>query len=674
MKKYDDITKVKGIGTKIQSLFHKLNIYETDDLIHHFPRTYVRMGEPVELSSVSLNETAAVKGRVKRTELVRTRGGKLIFHAYVADVQGRILICSWFNMPYLKNTIKADSCFVFYGKVILKTDRFIMQQAKVFDPDKYESMKRELQPVYSLTKGLNSNLVRSAIRFSLENMDLEEEYPEYLPKKILDKYKFMPRFEALKKLHVSRNEAELKSARDRMVFEEFFTFLIKLIDLRQKNEGMKNTKPMPLRASLDSSVSNLPFELTKVQLRSVEEVYHSMNSKSPMNRLLQGDVGSGKTIVAILSMILAYENGYQSAFMAPTEVLAIQHFESVNDFINRMDFKPKVILLTGSMTSKQKKAVYEKILNHEVDFIIGTHAIIQDRLEFANLGLMITDEQHRFGVRQREVLTDRYESVHSLIMSATPIPRTLAMMLYGDLELSIMDELPANRLPVKNAVLNEGHRQAANAFLLNQLRLGRQCYIVCPMIELNEELDLQNVVEYSEKLRNVMPKDVKIEALHGAMTAVEKNRIMDDFKNGEIDILVSTTVIEVGVNVPNATVMLVENADRFGLAQLHQLRGRVGRGSEQSYAMFMSKSQSDIAMKRLEVLRRSNDGFFIAEQDLKLRGPGELFGIKQSGVLSFRLADIYSDTEWLNRAVEEIKLLQKENPAFLKELIKAFKP
>lgn len=665
MKKQDEILKVKGIGAKTQSLFHKLNIYKVDELVHHFPRTYLRMGEAVELSSVKLNETAAVKGRVRRTELVRTRGGKLIFNAYVTDEQERILVCSWFNMPYLKNTIKPEASFVFYGKVILKTDRFTMQQAKVFQCDSYEHMKEELQPVYSLTDGLNLKLVRSAIRSVLESMDLKEEYPEYLPKRILDKYKLMPRFEALNKIHVSRNEAELKAARDRMVFDEFFIFLIKLIVLREKNEKTRNTKPMTLRERLDASVAQLPFELTEVQLRSVEEIYCSMNEKSPMNRLLQGDVGSGKTVVAILAMLLAYENGYQSVFMAPTEVLAIQHFESVNDFINRLDFKPEVILLTGSMTAKQKKSAYEKILNHEVDFVIGTHAVIQDKLSFANLGLMITDEQHRFGVRQREVLMNRYESVHSLIMSATPIPRTLAIMLYGDLDLSVMDELPANRLPIKNAVLNEGHRKAVNTFLLNQIRLGRQCYVVCPMIDVNEELDLQNVLEYSEGLKAIMPDDIRIESLHGAMPAIEKNRIMDDFKNGKVDILVSTTVIEVGVNVPNATVMLVEDADRFGLAQLHQLRGRVGRGSEQSYAMFMSKSQSDIAMKRLEVLKRSNDGFFIAEQDLKLRGPGELFGIKQSGALSFRLADIYADTEWLNRAAEEIKVLKKEDPDFL---------
>lgn len=665
MKKQDEILKVKGIGAKTQSLFHKLNIYKVDELVHHFPRTYLRMGEAVELSSVKLNETTAVKGRVRRTELVRTRGGKLIFNAYVTDEQERILVCSWFNMPYLKNTIKPEASFVFYGKVILKTDRFTMQQAKVFQCDSYEHMKEELQPVYSLTDGLNLKLVRSAIRSVLESMDLKEEYPEYLPKRILDKYKLMPRFEALNKIHVSRNEAELKAARDRMVFDEFFIFLIKLIVLREKNEKTRNTKPMTLRERLDASVAQLPFELTEVQLRSVEEIYCSMNEKSPMNRLLQGDVGSGKTVVAILAMLLAYENGYQSVFMAPTEVLAIQHFESVNDFINRLDFKPEVILLTGSMTAKQKKSAYEKILNHEVDFVIGTHAVIQDKLSFANLGLMITDEQHRFGVRQREVLMNRYESVHSLIMSATPIPRTLAIMLYGDLDLSVMDELPANRLPIKNAVLNEGHRKAVNTFLLNQIRLGRQCYVVCPMIDVNEELDLQNVLEYSEGLKAIMPDDIRIESLHGAMPAIEKNRIMDDFKNGKVDILVSTTVIEVGVNVPNATVMLVEDADRFGLAQLHQLRGRVGRGSEQSYAMFMSKSQSDIAMKRLEVLKRSNDGFFIAEQDLKLRGPGELFGIKQSGALSFRLADIYADTEWLNRAAEEIKVLKKEDPDFL---------
>lgn len=673
MKKRDEIIMLKGIGTKLQSLFHKLNIHTVDDLIGHYPRAYIRMGEPMELSAIKPGENVAVQGIVKRTELVRARGGKTVFHAYVSDRNGRILICSWFNMPYLKSTLKTERELVFYGKISIRNVRLYMMQPKTFEPEKYKEMRKNLCPVYSLTAGLNNTLLIQSIRLALQLMDLEKEYPEYLKSGIIQRYGLMPRSEAVSKIHLSVNEAELKAAKNRIVFDEFFVFLVNLIGFKEENKKIKNEKPMPLKKVTDRLVKQLPYELTGVQKRALDEIRHSMNAGNPMNRLLQGDVGSGKTIVAILTMITAYENGYQSAFMAPTEVLAVQHFETVTGLIKDCGLSIKVELLTGSMTAKQKKLVYEGVRSQETDMVIGTHALIQDKLEFARLGLVITDEQHRFGVKQRDRLSEKAESVHTLIMSATPIPRTLAVMLYGNLDLSVMDELPSNRLPIKNAILNEGHRKAINEFLLKQVRERRQCYIVCPMIEEDEEGELQNVLQYAERLRAIMPSDIEIASLHGSMPPASKNRIMDEFKKGRVDILVSTTVIEVGVNVPNATVMLVENAERFGLAQLHQLRGRVGRGSEQSYAMFVNASRSDLAAKRLEVLKQSNDGFYIAEQDLKLRGPGELFGLKQSGALSFRLADIYSDSDWLNIAVKEIAGLQRENPVYLRNLIEDFK-
>ena len=668
MERKDSIVVLKGIGTKIQSLFQKLNIVTIADLLQHFPRTYMRMGETIGISMLRINEIAAVKGRVKRTELVRTRGGKTALQAYVADDSGRILLCSWFNMPYLKHSLKIDSEQVFYGKVTMMGDRVFMSQPKIFDVNKYENMKKELQPVYSLTKGLNNSFVSSLIRQVLEDMNLQEEYREYLPDFIMKKYAFMPRYQALYKIHRAKDEAELRAARDRLVFDEFFIFLLKLFFLKEKNERVDNTKKIANRELADRLSFALPFALTEVQLKALDDIYKDMNSLHPMNRLLQGDVGSGKTIVAILSMLMAYESGYQSAFMAPTEVLAVQHYSYIKSLISEHSLSCKTVLLVGSMTAKQKKEAYEKIEKNEADFIIGTHALIQDKLKFNNLALVITDEQHRFGVKQRKSLSDKSDSVHTLVMSATPIPRTLAIMLYGELDISVMNVLPSDRLPIKNAILNEGHRKAANAFLLKQVRMGRQCYIVCPMIDVNEELDLQNVTQYKENLQAIMPKDIKIAALHGAMAANEKNRIMEEFSLGHIDILVATTVIEVGVNVPNATVMLIEDADRFGLAQLHQLRGRVGRGKEQSYAMFMSGSHSDISMKRLQVLKESNDGFYIAEQDLKLRGPGELFGLRQSGALNFRLADIYSDTHQLTKAAEELSYLNRKDSVKLREL------
>lgn len=672
MERRDSIVVLKGIGTKIQSLFQKLNIVTIADLLQHFPRTYMRMGETIGISMLRINEIAAVKGRVKRTELVRTRGGKTALQAYVADDSGRILLCSWFNMPYLKHSLKIDSEQVFYGKVTMMGDRIFMSQPKIFDVNKYENMKKELQPVYSLTKGLNNSFVSSLIRQVLEDMNLQEEYREYLPDFIMKKHGFMPRYQALYKIHRAKDEAELRAARDRLVFDEFFIFLLKLFFLKEKNERVDNTKKIANRELADRLSFALPFALTEVQLKALDDIYKDMNSLHPMNRLLQGDVGSGKTIVAILSMLMAYESGYQSAFMAPTEVLAVQHYSYINSLILEHSLSCKAVLLVGSMTAKQKKEVYEKIEKNEADFIIGTHALIQDKLKFNNLALVITDEQHRFGVKQRKSLSDKSDSVHTLVMSATPIPRTLAIMLYGELDISVMNVLPSDRLPIKNAILNEGHRKDANAFLLKQVRMGRQCYIVCPMIDVNEELDLQNVTEYKENLQAIMPKDIKIAALHGAMAANEKNRIMEEFSLGHIDILVATTVIEVGVNVPNATVMLIEDADRFGLAQLHQLRGRVGRGKEQSYAMFMSGSHSDAAIKRLQVLKESNDGFYIAEQDLKLRGPGELFGLKQSGALNFRLADIYSDTHRLTKAAEELSNLNRKDSVKLRELAEFF--
>ena len=405
-------------------------------------------------------------------------------------------------------------------------------------------------------------------------------------------------------------------------------------------------------------IEALPYRLTGAQLRVWREIEDDLVSGNRMNRLVQGDVGSGKTILAFLALILAVSNGYQGAMMAPTEILARQHYEQLRDLAEKHRLPIRSILLTGSVSSTEKKKIYQKIESGEVNVIIGTHALIQEKVKYRSLGLVITDEQHRFGVRQRESFGEKGENAHVLVMSATPIPRTLAIILYGDLHLSLVDELPAQRLPIKNCVVNTRYRKKAYGFIAAEVKKGRQVYVICPMVDENENAgDIENVTDYTQKLRNELPVQIRIEFLHGKMRPAEKNRIMEEFSRGNIDVLVSTTVIEVGINVPNATVMMVENAERFGLAQLHQLRGRIGRGKEQSYCIFVSGTDTEASMQRLEILNKSNDGFFIAEEDLKMRGPGDLFGIRQSGSLSFEVADIYEDNSLLKRisvTVDEI--------------------
>ena len=418
---------------------------------------------------------------------------------------------------------------------------------------------------------------------------------------------------------------------------------------------------------IDIVINNLGYQLTCAQMRTWKEIVADMTGEKVMARLVQGDVGSGKTIIAFLAMILAAQNGLQSALMVPTEVLAKQHFEAMSQLLekNQLSFQP--VFLSGSMTAKEKRIAYEKIASHEADFIIGTHALIQEKVEYAKLGLVITDEQHRFGVRQRESLEEKGNSVHTLVMSATPIPRTLAVILYGDLDISVIDELPSNRIPIKNCVVNTSYRNKAYVFMEKEVRNGHQVYVICPMVEENELIEAEDVLSYTEKLRSVFPEDICIEYLHGKMKPKEKNLIMERFLNNEIQILVSTTVVEVGVNVPNATVMMIENAERFGLAQLHQLRGRVGRSSLQSYCIMINSSDNQKNQKRLDILNHSNDGFHIASEDLKLRGPGDLLGVRQSGDLEFKIGDIYTDSRILQQASETVDKLMEEDPDLEKE-------
>ena len=534
-----------------------------------------------------------------------------------------------------------------------------MEQPEIFYPSVlYEEKLNTLQPNYALTAGLTNNAVVKAMKQAISYLDLKQ---DFLPSDVRTRYHLAEYNYAIQGIHFPVDKEEFYTARERLVFEEFLVFILALRQMKEKNEKSKNTFSFAIDEPVEQFMHKLPYELTGAQQKVWEEIKADLNGAHVMSRLVQGDVGSGKTIIALLGLLLAAVNGYQGALMAPTEVLAKQHFESICELLEEYQIPVRVELLTGSMTVKEKRMAYERIASGEAQIIVGTHALIQEKVKYHSLALVVTDEQHRFGVKQREKLAEKGNTPHILVMSATPIPRTLAIILYGDLDISVIDELPANRLPIKNCVVDTNYRKTAYQFMKKQVLEGRQCYVICPMIEENENLEAENVIDYAKTLQEEMGNNIQVAYLHGKMKQSEKDAIMEQFGKREIQILVSTTVIEVGINVPNATVMMVENAERFGLAQLHQLRGRVGRGKHQSYCIFMSASKSKETKERLSILNKSNDGFFIASEDLKLRGPGDLFGIRQSGILDFKLGDVFQDAKILQRASEAAEQLISED-------------
>lgn len=551
-----------------------------------------------------------------------------------------------------------------------------MQQPEHYTLSDYDRLLHVMQPKYPLTTGLTEKMVMKAVRQVLEGGQVA--LTEYLPKEIVESYGLESEWDAVRQIHFPKNEEVMRRARNRIVFDEFLLFVLGVRRLKEHQEQLVSQVPMVEVSETSRLMESLPYDLTGAQKRVWREIVADMTGKKVMSRLVQGDVGSGKTILAVLALIMAGCNGYQGALMVPTEVLAKQHYQSVREILKAHHIPLRPILLTGSMTAKEKRLAREEIASGTAQIVIGTHALIQDDVEYQKLGLVVTDEQHRFGVRQREMLAEKGVTPHVLVMSATPIPRTLAMIVYGDLDISVVDEMPANRLPIKNCVVDESYRPNAYRFMEKEAAAGHQIYIICPMVEESDELELENVTDYTERLKNLMP-GFSIACLHGKMKPKEKNEIMEAFAEGQIQILVSTTVIEVGINVPNATVMMVENAERFGLAQLHQLRGRVGRGKAQSYCIFMSGSKGKETKKRLEVLNQSNDGFFIASEDLKLRGPGDLFGIRQSGILEFKMGDVFQDAKVLEQASEAAGKILKEDPELerpeyerLKERLKGY--
>lgn len=660
---------LKGVGEKTEKLFWKVGIYDTDDLLHYYPRNYDEYETPVDIAELKEGTVQAVSAAVCSGVYVNSVRGRQIISVNIADQSGKFPVV-WFNLPYLKKTLRKGSWFVFRGRIVRKQGKLEMEHPEIFTPSAYEEILHHLQPVYGLTAGLSNKTVVKMITQLLESVPMQS---EYLPEEFRERYELADINYALRTIHFPPNKEELLVSRKRLVFDEFFLFILSVRKMKEKTEETPNCFPVRETWLTEEIIERLPYSLTGAQLNAWHEIERDLAGRRMMSRLVQGDVGSGKTILAFLAMCLVADNGYQAALMAPTEVLARQHYEGFQKLMEEQNLSFPTVLLTGSDTAREKRLAYAKIASGEALIIIGTHALIQEKVEYANLALVITDEQHRFGVKQREALTTRGNPPNVLVMSATPIPRTLAIILYGDLDISVIDELPARRLPIKNCVVNTSYRPKAYSFIERQVREGRQAYVICPMVEESEGMEAENVLDYTEKLRENLSSDIRIEYLHGKMKAKEKNVVMEAFAQGTIQVLVSTTVVEVGVNVPNATVMMVENAERFGLAQLHQLRGRVGRGEYQSYCIFMQGNQEQVS-KRLEILNKSNDGFYIAGEDLKLRGPGDLFGIRQSGDMEFKIGDIYNDSAILTKASEaadEILALDPEldleQHRFLKE-------
>ena len=584
------ITELKGIGEKYAQLLGRLSVYTVEDLVGLYPRDYELYQEPAFISTLSPdyeNTNVVIDGVVSKKIDVYHTGKLAVISTFINDENGDRIKCTWFNMPFLKSSLKLGMRYIFRGRFVIKNGIKILEQPQMYTRSQYSEIEGTMQPIYPLTKGLSNKTVANAVHQALEKFDAGLE-KEYIPGYVRQKNELAEHNYAVVNIHFPKSMEDYIQARKRLAFEEFFLFVLAVRSLRNSNERIPNGYIIQNDSRTDDFIEKLPFSLTNGQKSAWTEVKKNMSGKGLMSRLIQGDVGSGKTIIAVLALMNTAYAGYQAAMMVPTEVLAKQQYDSITKMFNNMGVELNVSLLVGSMTAAAKRKVYEDIENGRTDIVIGTHAVIQEKVIFKNLALVITDEQHRFGVNQRRDLSDKGNNPHILVMSATPIPRTLAIIVYGDLDISVIDELPAERLPIKNCVVDESYRPNAYKFIENQVHAGRQAYVICPMVEDSENIEAENVIDYAKKLSGELPDDIKVEYLHGKMKASQKNEIMEKFSKNEINVLVSTTVIEVGVNVPNATVMMVENAERFGLAQLHQLRGRVGRGGFQSYCIFVS--------------------------------------------------------------------------------------
>lgn len=659
MEKNLSVRNIKGIGEKTEKLLKKLNIETVEDLVHHYPRCYMAYPDPIDVSDMKTGQRCSVRCEIVSPVHLKATGKLKICTCLGADQSGQIFF-RWFNMPYLRNSLKQGQTYVFTGTPVYKNGRMMIEQPEYCIEEKYEKMMETYQPVYPLTAGLSNKTIQKAQSAVFEDFIAEE----FLPETVRQYYDLTGEDQAIHEIHFPSGTEQLVEARKRIIFDEFFRFFSALELMKEKEHQALNHYVIQMDEGIREFIDQLPYELTGAQKKTLQDIRHDMAGTMAMNRLIQGDVGSGKTIVAMIALYAAVRNGYQGALMAPTEVLAEQHYDSFRKMLESRGVR--IGLLTGSMKAAEKKQVKQLCESGELDIVIGTHAVIQDDVHFHNLALVVTDEQHRFGVKQRDAFMKKGMEPHVLVMSATPIPRTLGMILYRDLDVSIMNELPASRLPIKNCVVNQNYRMTAWNFIRKQVAEGHQAYVICPMIEESETMDLENVTAYASMLAQNLPPSICVQALNGKMSPAEKTETMEAFASNEIQVLVSTTVVEVGIDVPNATVMLIENAERFGLAQLHQLRGRVGRGKSQSYCIFISGSDQKEAMERLSVVGKSNDGFYIANEDLKLRGPGEFFGTKQSGTMNFALGDIYKNADIMKSAAEAVDYLKTTDYNFMK--------
>ncbi|QNU65488.1 ATP-dependent DNA helicase RecG [Ruminiclostridium herbifermentans] len=667
--KKQSIRYIKGVGESRLSLFKRLNINNFFDLLTYYPKAYEDRSIIKNIADLQDGELCSFEGTiVSNVNVTRPRRGMTISKVSVQDSTGKITAI-WFNQHYIKNSLTVGANYIFYGKVERKFNKLQISNPVFEKIDNTQShnngLKKSLKilPVYPSTKDLSQNLIRTIMQEALKsfnNIELED----IIPKEIREKYNLADIMFSLNEIHFPKTELDKDMARYRLVFEELFLLQLGLLSYKNiataERQGIKYTKSY----EMEEFIKSLPFELTNAQKRVFKEVEQDMESNNIMNRLVQGDVGSGKTIIAVLALFKAVKCGYQGALMVPTEILAEQHYNSVKPLLEKFDIK--VELLSGNQSKKQKQVVFEGLKNGTINVVIGTHALIEDTVEFLNLGLVITDEQHRFGVRQRSILTEKGRNPDVLVMTATPIPRTLALILYGDLDISIIDELPPGRKPIKTYSVNESMRERINNFIRETVQAGQQVYIVCPLVEESEEIEAKSAVVTAEDISKNVFKDLKVGIIHGKMKSNEKESIMRSFKDGEISILVSTTIIEVGVNVPNATLMVIENAERFGLAQLHQLRGRVGRGGTQSYCILFNQSNSKVSKERMKIMAQSNDGFVISEKDLEIRGPGEFFGTKQHGLPELKIANLYKDLEILKLAQEGAKEIAIKDPGLIK--------
>lgn len=650
---------LKGVGEARAKSFQKLGIDTVSDLLYFFPRAHEDRSEQKTIDECADGETVCVTAiAATGVSEVRIRKNMSIFSMMISDDTGLMKVV-WYNNKYVKKAFDIGKKYVFFGKVQKNRNKLELTNP-IYETEGTAKYTGKIIPIYPLTQGLGQKNVQSVMQIALD-----EYLPmnEYLPEHIRDGYKLAEINYAMKNIHFPESFEAYKKARERFIFEELLTLQLALFQKRGEVEKAKGEIFSNVKCAREFT-DTLPFSLTNAQKRTINEIASDLKSGILMNRLVQGDVGSGKTAVAAAAVYMAYANKKQSVLMAPTEILAAQHMETFKDFFK--SFPISIVKLTGGMSAKEKREAQEKIESGEANLIIGTHAVIEDKVKYYNLGLVIVDEQHRFGVRQRAKLMAKGENPHMMVMSATPIPRTLALILYGDLSISIIDELPPGRKPVKTFSVKENMRHRVYDFLEKNVKEGNQAYIVCPLIEETESTDLKNAVELCDKIKEIFPH-FNVDLIHGKMKPKEKDEIMAGFSSGKTHILVSTTVIEVGVNVPKANVMIIENAERFGLSQLHQLRGRVGRGCDEAFCIMFSEGKTDITKKRMDIMCKSNDGFYISEQDLALRGPGDFFGTRQHGLPEMKIANLFEDRDYLKKAQECADVLFASDPFLQKD-------